>query len=665
MGTIRRQLEERPWLASALYGLLLLAMMVPLLESFYFPSDELEIFAKGQAVAKGQLLYAEVGSQHMPLMYYIAAFFSLIGVSSAPMFRLCFYALFALMWTIVFHRYSRWFGRLAVGLYPPLYIALITQIGSAWCILSEHLQGIGMVILLYELLRFYDTRKLPPAGCAMVGVAVFISFGSAFVSAFAIFAVWLTVFVLEIGDARRRGDGPLRFVGYLAKKYWLLVVCLVVPFAVLVGYYALTGSLGDFVGWAYTCNRAIYPRYLGGGYGSGILSSMFNGVSLIGGNLALSGGLTFVSLLACAFALVALASLVDLARRTHSAVLVLGVTFLLVTSATRGTFNFHGLPYVALVSALSTKLVGDNWPELRSWADASSLRTTCVVVVALVCLSGYIRILPDGLSVSLASDTKVEGSGGWAIDQITEDGEEIGFSSFDNSLLLDSGTTYASVTAGSTPWMWEWGGEQAMEELRANPPRVFVFSEGWRVWEDYAITEYAPDLTAFVRDNYISLDSVGYPGIWVRNDYYEEALGILGIDLFLPSTGARGSNVELSDGKTATRTLTVPEGGELWRVRVRAQSSGEEAAGDLVVSIVDTTTGARTEIGSAAVSSFSGGSYVDLTMKNHAQLEEGVVYRLEASVSGLADGDVLRIGCDTLNDAQTHEADLDVSLFRA
>ena len=61
----------------------------------FFESDEGDIYMVGAAIANGRLLYRDITSQHMPVMYYIAAVFSLLGASTITAFRIWFYLLMA------------------------------------------------------------------------------------------------------------------------------------------------------------------------------------------------------------------------------------------------------------------------------------------------------------------------------------------------------------------------------------------------------------------------------------------------------------------------------------------------------------------------------------------------------------------------------------------
>lgn len=88
----------------------------------FFDSDEGDIFSVGKCIADGMLLYTEIPSQHMPVMYYISALFSLIGVTTIVGYRLCFYGLIAVIWGTMVFVYGKEFGWVRVALYPAIYI---------------------------------------------------------------------------------------------------------------------------------------------------------------------------------------------------------------------------------------------------------------------------------------------------------------------------------------------------------------------------------------------------------------------------------------------------------------------------------------------------------------------------------------------------------------
>ena len=75
---------------SIVVGVVSFILLMAFWNTEIFISDEEEIFVKGQQIANGQLLYKEIGSQHMPLMYYLSAVMSKMGITTVAGFRLGF-----------------------------------------------------------------------------------------------------------------------------------------------------------------------------------------------------------------------------------------------------------------------------------------------------------------------------------------------------------------------------------------------------------------------------------------------------------------------------------------------------------------------------------------------------------------------------------------------
>ena len=512
-------------------GLLAVAAFVMLLafwDKMLFPSDEEEIFVKGQAIAKGLLLYTDISSQHMPLMYYIAAFFSLVGASSVVSFRVCFYLLQAMLWGLMYVRYSERFGKATLILYPCLYISFMAMIGSGHCVLSEQFQGIGMAILFFELMSFYKTRSLKIGNQLMISLAVLLSFGSAFVSIFAIFIVWLTVFMIETRTCIQKKTGILGWLGFLIKKYWLLILIVALPFAVMLIYIASVGSLKDFYSWAYVVNRVVYPKY-NLDYNGKILHSLFGGIAKYFESLNIS--VFSVSTISAAFlVLLCVLFLTKQHMQNKDVILTGGLIMLLITSATRGFIYFHGLPAVAVACCMGAVYLSDAYSSIKN--DSSIAKRVCIIFCVMLIGSKYMTFFPDAFNVSLSGYERT--AEGTALDIITDDNERVGFSTLDYNILMEAKVIPASVYGGACIWMWEWGQEQAMEELTSNPPRVFLYNKDIAVW-DYPILEYAGDLNDFINDNYTSLEGLGYPTLYVRNDYYDEAVRKLNSTIALVS----------------------------------------------------------------------------------------------------------------------------------
>lgn len=178
--------------AAGLIVLVSFLLMLLYIDQPFFTTDEGDVFLVGSAIAKGQLLYGDVASQHMPVMYYFAAFFALFGVSTVTSFRLCFYGLMACIWGLMYYFYCDKINRKVLAIYPVIYIIMLRYIEMGHAVLSDQFQGLGMAILFFELLAFERTRELKLSNMIMISFAVFISFGSAFTAIIGVFYVPVT-----------------------------------------------------------------------------------------------------------------------------------------------------------------------------------------------------------------------------------------------------------------------------------------------------------------------------------------------------------------------------------------------------------------------------------------------------------------------------------------
>ncbi len=505
-------------------GVLMFLLLLTFWRQPWFASDEAEIFMHGQAIAQGELLYEGTGSQHMPVMYYIAAFFSLIGARTITGFRIYFYLLTAILWALMFHRYKNRWGSLALILYPLLYIFVTAHIDwTATCILSDQYQAIGMVILLFEFMEFNETRSFKISNCCMISLAIFLSFGSAFVAAFAICIIVCTVLALDIWGRIKSRTGVWKEIGGFFKQFWKVVLIVALPFALLVLYFLATGTLDDFINWAYVLNRTVYVNYTGG-YGSDIFWGFFGGVFHYY-YLFTFGALSAKQVLGLALLLCSVGWIIYIAKRGNGSVIrVLGIILFMVACATRGLLDFHGTPAVAVLCAMSGCFLGKFFP----WKNVKKtmLRFTAFVFVILFLVAPYVGVFLYGCVTVFDARDVQENSTAWCLDIITDRGERVGFGLLNCDIMVLAGVRPATVQGGSVPWFWDYAGDETMEELQNDPPRAYLCSITHEVW-GHKITDYAPELIVFLQENYTSLEAVGQPDLWVRNDYAAEATRLI------------------------------------------------------------------------------------------------------------------------------------------
>lgn len=517
-------IRERHWLCAAVFGFVSFLLLLPFLNNPCFASDEAEIFMHGQVIADGGLLYVDTASQHMPLMYYIAAFFALFGTNTITGFRLWFYLLNASIWGLMYYRYAPKRGKTTLCLYVALYIIALSHMEwTATCILSDQFQGLGMAILMFEFMEFNETRRIPVSNACMYSLAIFISFGSAFVAAFAIFFMVMLIFVLAVWDCIKKKKGFLGTVVHIGKNYWAPILIVLFPFAVLALFYLITGTFDDFINWAYVLNRTVYTNYMGG-YGSDIFMGFFGGAFQYYGLILnpFTSMFRFMQLFYFAFAF---GWLIKSVKYGNGAVIrVIGILLFMIGCATRGLFDFHGLAAVQVMCVMGAAFLSDYVKAIFEVSKKGILQITVSVFLAFLVLLPYmISAVNVSLFYSPDAALRDENSEVWCLDVITEEGERVGFSALSCHHMVLADVRPASIQGGSVPWFWDFAGDTAMKELTEAPPRVFLFSTGHEVW-GHKITDYAPELVDFVTSNYTSLEAIGQSGIWVLNDYYAEAV---------------------------------------------------------------------------------------------------------------------------------------------
>ncbi|MCI1769500.1 MAG: hypothetical protein LKM40_04975 [Mageeibacillus sp.] len=65
-------------------------------------------------------------------------------------------------------------------------------------ILSEHVAGIGFVLIFLEYLRFKSFKDMTLSSCIILSVSILLTFGTIFVAAYALAVIVIAVFIKEI-----------------------------------------------------------------------------------------------------------------------------------------------------------------------------------------------------------------------------------------------------------------------------------------------------------------------------------------------------------------------------------------------------------------------------------------------------------------------------------
>ncbi|MBQ6134632.1 MAG: hypothetical protein IJI65_10850 [Lachnospiraceae bacterium] len=545
---IRYAFFRFPFLLYLLLFLLYFSLEYLLIGSPWFPTDELDIMIAGRDMVDGYQLYTDYSSQHMPFSYYMSAFFASLGARTVSLQRICFFLFYALMWTLMVFFYGKTEKKRAVALFPILFIFVSCSYDFGPAILSEQIAGIGFSFLFLEFLQFYRTHELRLRNYIIISWSVLLTFGTMFISAFGLFVIAVAVLILEIYWEIRKKESFIRWLLRMIKRYLLLVVSILIPWVIMVIYYAANNMLGMVFFSAYTYNRDIYSKY-NGSFGSDIGAAVRDGFLSIFRNLSLdvktlmnpeskidfarAGFFIMLFILLICF-------LIFAAIRISLFVSVISFLFLVALSVRGVMFqnSFHsGTPYMILclfAALFFGNAVFVRWK--RKKAFAALLRVASILSIAYMAVF-YVRL------ADFDAPTYKEGdiAAAEAIAALTDKGEPVWINTF--MLDLDMNADRPMIwNIGITPWGWEAMSDDVFPLLRETPPRVIVFNPGHTVWV-YSMDEYAPELIDFVDENYknlhskyikaytpetalsISEDYGEYPSyIYVRNDYYDEAV---------------------------------------------------------------------------------------------------------------------------------------------
>ena len=506
----------------AVYFLFVFCLYFSLLSEPYF-TDEQDVFYGAYHIIKGKDIYRSFLSQHMPFSYYIVALVALCGARTVFQFRLGIYLMLAALWLGVYLRHRKYYHLVSLFAMPLLYLTILRTLRMGTTMISDHWQGIGLVLIVLELIRYVDTKEIPPACAGMVALGILLSLGSSFASAYSLFCLFLGMAAVQIQDYRNiRKRGVQK--NYLIPNLRLVVFCLA-PFVLLGIWYLATGNLRNCYEGVYQIVTELYSKYTGG-LGSDPVRVVWETVTACGANLwsALQGlrSAPWPNLLYLATAVGLVCCAAYVGRKAPAA----GIAIFLsaVYGGLRGFEGFHGMPWYAQTAAASALCLGWGLKEAQArgkkWMIASAVTTGALAAVLLldfVVWGGYNLLYPQILQDrTLRCEEEV-------LDLLTEPDEEVFVCNAPvNSLDVMDLELIPSDACGaiSYPYFYEMWGDRQMASIRENRPRVLLYDPDEEIW-GYIFKEYAPDFDAYARENYFRLPQT--EAIWVSSEYLTEA----------------------------------------------------------------------------------------------------------------------------------------------
>ncbi|MDO9541409.1 MAG: hypothetical protein Q7J98_03690 [Kiritimatiellia bacterium] len=499
----------------------MLMLIGGLIPTFPFGSDEGDNILGALSVLGGGDIYKAFYSQHMPFGYYFTALLALCGAESVPEFRIAYAVFLVLFWAWLYWSYARRvppimliFLLIAFPLTAPFFLGHV--------ILADNLSALALLVLLLELLGHRDSPELTPRRMAVISLASFVAVTSCFLSVYPVFAFIVGLVLLEL---RRNG---WRLKCFPFRRCIFLAAAAALPFAILSGWYALTGNLGHFYYQAYEFNRTIYAKYVWGGgqpsplaaFGMLPLIWIQHGISAL--RTALQNFTLSLDLLLVAGNL----AFIIFIRRgwVFSIVLFLFLTY----TGTRsfggcGYTGFHSAPYFMVSLALLGWLIANLYQPRR----ARILVMVCLLVIFFKCtipaylgctLPVYLRHIRSAqklfsLDAFFATPYDKE------IKALTKPGDMIWSAGIEGYVYINNRCMPASRIWCLVPWFAEDYGDEIVADLEKNRPQVIIFPADGMVW-GHPLKDFGADIFHYIQARYRPLD-INVPvkkDIYVLND---------------------------------------------------------------------------------------------------------------------------------------------------
>ena len=531
-----------------IYFLFVFCLYFSLLSEAYF-TDEQDVFYGGYNISKGMELYRSYLTQHMPFSYYMAALTALCGARTVFQYRMGIYLMMSLIWQAAYLRHRRKLHPAALWLTPLLYLAMLKTIPLGTSMISDHWQGLGLILILLELVRYEKERNISLSCAGMVSLGIMLSFGTVFIAAYSVFFLFLAMLFLQGKHLREKrktlSDADFRAERkkVLREDLRLVLVCLL-PFLLLAAWYAVSGNLGNAWEGAYRINTEVYSKY-NGGLGSSPFSVLWETVPAYGAYLADAVRAVPESPARGICALLTAAGLMGFCavwgRKSVPAAAM--AFFATLYTGIREFYGFHGMAYFALTAAeislvLGWMIQGAREKQILKWTVRCAGGAAALILLAdFVIWFGYNLIYPQILL------PRVHRAEERILDLLTEPGEAVHATEtpvFSQDMMDLELLPQAACDAVSIPWYYEMWGERQMASIR-QLPRVLLYNSEEITW-GYVFREYAKDFHAFVEEHYTRLPPSEY--LWVSNEFLPEARARL-------EAAGYGSRLSMAAGELA------------------------------------------------------------------------------------------------------------------
>ena len=439
-------------------------------------ADETDNLLGGLLITRGERLYVDYFSSHMPFAYYLSAIPAVFGASRLEDFRLFSNTILVVVTLAIVWSFRR---RLSIGLLGIWAALTVFAHNLQWgeMLTASTCAGFGVFV---AGLIFYSTPRLQftTAQRVALSAAAFVAVQSELVAVFPLLLLGLC-FVVTTGMRIWRDRALL---GPETRSAAWLALIVLAPHAALALVFWLNGMLSDFVYDAYEFNVVDYSRFV---MNSSILGMLHDWEAQYRTYLLLSlrdpasvhGCLVIANLMAT--------WLVFRSRGWATA----AIYYLLIAlSHVRDEGAYYLCSYFSLALLVA-------WATSRL-SRAAALEMVGVSAVALLTGSFLVQAAPQlDFSRRPVSSPHVA-----VVLALTDPGERIDVVPYDPYVYLASGRLPASRFPFYFPWqaIEPRTRDQMLDDLRAEQPPVVIFRGDELVNGQWLPREYAEDLYDFL-----------------------------------------------------------------------------------------------------------------------------------------------------------------------
>ena len=476
--------------------------------------DEQDNPIGGKIVANGGHIYIDFISQHMPGMYYICMLFAQMGISTLVGYRVSFYFLIAVIWVFMYFRYQENFGKVAMIAYPVMYGCMLVELTYSTTVVAEHIQAQLLVVLFLEFLLYIRSGSLKWHNMLIISICIFGSIMMAFVSAWAIIAIVLGVFLYDFYQCLIKK----RFLAKEKQKQYIqLIIFVAVPFILLLIYLLIFGNLKNMYYQAFQFNREVYPKYIQSQYGGSIIDTLtypffnyakviMNSVKDFGSNIAHNLRLISNCFINIAFVWI-------IAKKNKWASMV-SMAFVILCGS-RAFDDFHSLPYWAVTVMMLCLLV--QWEKLWN-------KLLAVFGIITIFVFPYIGTLLD-LKAIPDNSVVAEDEIAYYAKMFTSESDTIYVTNLAADEYIKSERMPAARLIHIHPWFMEIYQQDVIDDLEKTQPKVIFHDEETEIWSN-KMSDYAQELCEYIKEQYIRMPEIENVNVWVRKDIYPEVSAI-------------------------------------------------------------------------------------------------------------------------------------------